>query len=94
VTRKRYIGVPGGGWQEVGEPEVSSGVMIVPDIKPYQNMVDGKMVEGRRQHREFIKRNNLIEIGNDVKYETKAQTVAPGLKQTIIEIAAEKLRYR
>ncbi len=92
--RRRYIGIPGGGWQEVGDPEVSTGTMVMPDIQPYRNMVDGQEISSRSKHREFIKKNNLIEIGNEVQSYKPKREIARGLKQTIIEIAAEKLRYR
>ena len=39
----------------------------VPDIKPYQSVVTGEVVGGRRQHREYLKRNNLVEIGNEYR---------------------------
>ena len=96
--RKRYVGIPGGGWAELGEPETSDGVMIMPDIEPYQNMVDGQMITSRSQHREFLKKHNLVEVGNEVKAhldQVKRKDIPrdPRLKQRLIEIAAEKLRY-
>ena len=42
-----------------------SQVQLVRDIEPYQNMVDRKWITGRRQHREFLKANNLVEVGNE-----------------------------
>lgn len=91
--RKRYIGIPGGGWAEMGEKPISEGVMVMSDIQPYRNMVDGKEITSRSQHREFLRRNRLIEIGNEVQ-SPQPKALAPGLKQTLIEIAAEKLRRR
>ena len=44
--------------------------MLIRDIEPYQNMIDGKMISSRSQHREFLRRNNCIEVGNE-KMETK-----------------------
>ena len=66
---------------------------IMPDLQPYQSMADGTMVEGRRQHREMLKRNNCIEIGNE-KQTARPTTPPPGLKETLIQVAQEKLRYR
>ncbi len=93
AMRKRYIGIPGGGWAEMGEPEVSQGVMVMGDIAPYRSMVDGSEIGGRAQHRAHLREHRLIEIGNEVQ-SPKPKALAPGLKQQIIEIAAEKLRYR
>ena len=48
-----------------------SGVQIIKDIEPYKavavDVATGKapVVGGRRQHREFLKRNNYIEVGNE-----------------------------
>lgn len=38
---------------------------IIPDIDPYQSMADGSMIQGRRQHREHLRRHGLREVGND-----------------------------
>ena len=94
MARQRFIGIPGGGWIPAEEYEPTPQAHhIMPDIKPYRNMVDGTEISGRSQHREFLKRNGLIEIGNDVQ-SPKPKAIPSGLKQTIAEIAAEKLRYR
>ena len=67
--------------------------MIIPDIQPYRSMADGTIVEGRRQHREMLQRNNCFEIGNE-KQTPRPATPPPGLKETLIQVAQEKLRYR
>jgi hypothetical protein len=41
---------------------------VLPDIQPYQSMVDGSMIQGRRQHREHLKEHRVIEVGNEVKH--------------------------
>ncbi len=38
---------------------------VMDDIKPYRSMATGEMVMGRRQHREHLRANRLIEIGNE-----------------------------
>lgn len=45
---------------------------VISDIEPYRAVAsdvacDGKrpVIKGRRQHREFLQRNNYVEIGND-----------------------------
>ncbi len=41
--------------------------MVRGDISPYKNMVDGKMITSRSEHRELLKRHNLFEVGNETK---------------------------
>jgi hypothetical protein len=40
-------------------------LQLMSDLEPYQNMVDRNWITGRRQHREFLKRNNLVELGTN-----------------------------
>ena len=46
---------------------------VMADIQPYRNMVDGKMITSRSHHREFLKANRLVEIGNETKAHTTRQ---------------------
>ena len=42
------------------------GLQVIKDIEPYQNIaIDGKIVGGRRQHRDMLKAHNCIEIGTE-----------------------------
>ena len=41
------------------------GVSIMRDIEPYQNMKDRGWITSRSQHREFLRRNNFVEGGNE-----------------------------
>lgn len=49
----------------------ASGVQIIKDIDPYKavatDVASGKapIIGGRRQHREFLKRNGYVEVGNE-----------------------------
>jgi hypothetical protein len=45
-------------------PVDNAGPYIRDDIKPYQSMIDGRMIEGRKMHREHLKSNNCIEAGD------------------------------
>lgn len=42
-----------------------SGPFVIGDIKPYKSMVDGSMIQGRRQHREHLRQHGCIEVGNE-----------------------------
>jgi hypothetical protein len=53
--------------------EEPSGVQIIRDIEPYRAAgsdiaANGKrpVISGRRQHREFLRRNGYAEVGNEV----------------------------
>ena len=39
--------------------------MVIPDIAPYQSMIDGRMITSRSQHREHLRAHGCIEIGNE-----------------------------
>ncbi len=34
---------------------------VLGELKPYKNIIDGKMITSRREHREFLKRNGVEE---------------------------------
>lgn len=95
--RKRYVQIDGqlvevsSDWS----PDPVSDVHVIGDLQPYKSMVTGEMVMGRAQHREHLRKHNVIEVGNETKYLDKQPNRAPppGLKERIIEIAREKLRY-
>lgn len=97
--RKRWVYIDGEA-VEVGEDYVNRREStdthnIIPDIKPYQSMIDGREITSRSKHRAHLKAHGCIEVGNETKYinQTKGPLAPPpGLKQTIVEIAAEKLR--
>jgi hypothetical protein len=73
MSRRRWIQIAG----ELVEvtagytPEPRPGPLIMPDIAPYQAMgVDiatGKapVIHSRSQHREYLRRNGYVEIGNE-----------------------------
>ena len=101
--RKRYV-YRDGEMVEVGadyQPELrQSSWQVMPDIKPYQSMIDGREITSRSRHREHLKAHGCVEVGNETKHLMNTQrgngplTPPPGLKQQIAEIAAEKLRRR
>ena len=41
------------------------GMQIIPDIEPYKEMHSGTIISSRREHKEFLRRNGLIEVGNE-----------------------------
>lgn len=68
-----------------------SAPMVVNDIQPYRSMVTGEIINSRSRHREHLKDHGCIEVGNEKL--TPKPVPIPGLKETIIKVAADKLRY-
>lgn len=62
--------------------KATSGPLIMGDIQPYMS-VTGEYIGGRRQHREFLKRNNFTEVGNE-KITPKPMPRVPGLKDEVV----------
>lgn len=47
-------------------PRKGRGLQIIKDIEPYKNVgVDNGVISSRRQHREMLKRHDLVEVGNE-----------------------------
>jgi len=65
--------------------------MVMGDIQPYRSMVNGEWITSRSRHREHLKDHNCIEVGNE-KLEPKPIPI-PDVKETLIKVAADKLRY-
>lgn len=72
--------------------------MVVPDIAGHISMADGTWVSSRSKHRENLKRNNCVEVGNDVPFEQKkvefSHKEQEARKRQIAEITYSKLNYR
>lgn len=66
-------------------PEPKSA-MVMPDIQPYQSMVDGSMIASRSKHREHLRANHLIEIGDQTHHLKPYGRYEPstGLKETVV----------
>ena len=50
------------------------GPAVFGDITPYQAItgdMQGKWITSRSQHRDFLRRNNLVEVGNEKDYFTR-----------------------
>ena len=50
---------------EKTEASRNAGLNIMRDIEPYQNMKDRGWITSRSQHREFLKKHNFVEVGNE-----------------------------
>ena len=39
---------------------------IMSDIKPYRNMINGKIITSRSEHRTLLRDHGCVEVGNDI----------------------------
>ena len=85
-------------WKQKQEMTPKEAPMVMSDIEGHISMADGSWVSSRSSHRENLKRNNCVEIGNDVPTQQKtiefSRKENQARKQQIAEIAYSKLNYR
>ncbi len=67
--------------------------MVTTDIPAYQSMATGEIVEGRAAHREHLKRNRLIEVGNEVPKPSTPKNSPEKRREEIARVVYDKLRY-
>jgi putative FmdB family regulatory protein len=46
---------------------ISAPSMVIPDIQPYNVPGTSKYITSRSEHREYLRSNGLIEVGNEGK---------------------------
>ena len=85
-------------WLDKVAMKTREAPMVMSDIPGHISMADGSWVDSRSKHRENLKRNGCVELGNDVptqrqevKISTKSQEAR---KRQIAELAYAKLNYR
>ena len=86
--RHRFVQI-NGELVEVGSdwtPEPRHDYHVMPDIKPYRSMIDGKEITSRSRHREHLRAHGCVEVGNDSSLWRKPKPLGspPGLKEKII----------
>ena len=66
----------------------STGCQIGKDIEPFIDPIEGKVIGGNRQKREFMKRHGVIDVGNErgenKKHERPA--LAPDIRRAYEEL--------
>ncbi len=73
MAKRTWIYIDGEGYEVVnGELIAPVAPMVMPDIKPYKSMIDGREITSRSAHREHLKNHGCIEIGNEIP-----KTIAP-----------------
>jgi hypothetical protein len=85
-------------WQDKVAMKSREAPMVMPDIQGHISMADGTWVGSRSSHRENLKRNNCVEIGDAVPTQHKtiefSRKEQEARKRQIAEIAYSKLSYR
>lgn len=77
-----------------------TAAMVCPDIAPYRAVTGdkaGQQIGSRRAHREFLKRNRLIEVGDAPIRDTKQMrhTVKKGeIREELRRVVPDVLRKR
>jgi hypothetical protein len=83
-------------WKEKETMTARPAPTVISDIEGHISMADGQWVSSRSKHRENLKRNNCIELGNDVPLQQKKHELSTRerehLKRTIAEVTYAKLR--
>jgi len=78
----KYVSGPGGKWVEANDRRARERVspMVWDDLKDYRPIAgpeaekfirkskEAREISGRKQHREYLKRNGLQEVGNELKH--------------------------
>jgi hypothetical protein len=85
-------------WQDKLEMKFRVAPMVMSDIDGHISMADGSWIDSRSKHRENLKRNGCIELGNDVPMQQKAPEMSrqsqEARKRQIAELAYAKLNYQ
>ena len=83
-------------WLDKVAMKTREAPMVMSDIEGHISMADGQWVSSRSKHRENLKRNHCVEIGNDVPMQQKVHILSraenESRKRQIAELTYEKLR--
>lgn len=68
-----------------GKPmqKVFTPLHVVCDMKPYKSPLDGSWVTSRSQHRNHMKKHDVIEVGNENLDRPRKPQKDPGLRNEI-----------
>ena len=82
-------------WKQKQEMTVKEAPIVISDIEGHISMADGSWIDSRSKHRENLKRNHCIELGNDAPMQQKPPELSKksmeARKRQIAELAYAKL---
>jgi len=85
-------------WLDKVAMKTRAAPTVISDIPGHISMADGTWVDSRSKHRENLKRNGCVELGNDVPMQRKEAQISTksqeARKRQIAELAYAKLNYR
>ena len=85
-------------WQDKVAMKSREAPTVISDIEGHISMADGSWIDSRSKHRENLKRNGCIELGNDVPMQRQEAQISTksqeARKRQIAELAYAKLNYR
>ena len=85
-------------WQDKVAMKSREAPMVISDIPGHISMADGSWIDSRSKHRENLKRNGCVELGNDAPMQRKPAEISKksqeARKRQIAELAYAKLNYR
>lgn len=67
-------------WLARNEYDTNPSHSVIGDIEPYQAVTGdmaGKWITSRSEHRDYLRRNNLVEVGNEKDYMTRNGGMTP-----------------
>jgi len=50
---------------EMERSPIRFGAQVISDIQPYISQIDGSVISSRSQHRDHLKANGCVEVGNE-----------------------------
>lgn len=63
--RKVYVWRDGKIVEKGPQAAPAARTQIIGDIEPYRSVATGEIITSRQQHRQHLRDNNLVEIGNE-----------------------------
>jgi hypothetical protein len=83
--RKTYVYVDGKLVEKGSDEHLDKlyGPFVMPDIQPYQSMIDGSMITSRSRHREHLNAHGCIEVGNE-KMETRYAPISQDNRREVL----------
>lgn len=64
--KKSWVYINGVAYErETYKGDAPASAAILPDINPYQSMIDGSMITSRSTHRDHLREHGCIEVGNE-----------------------------
>jgi len=66
-------------------PSKNDAPYVISDIEPYKSVATGEYITTRSQHRDMLRRNGLLEVGNeDMSKHIKKDRKPKGIKEAVI----------